>query len=331
MMITAAPQRGISRRELLGWTTVLGAGVGLAGCATPGGEATGAAGTRTVEHPLGSAEIPVAPQRIIALDAGAGLQTALEAGVPLIASETLAGEVSVPDYLPKPPAGFQPLGFNEIDLERITALAPDLIIGSRARVEELYEPLSKIAPTVPFLNTSDRARWRDTALTVGDLLGARPEIERRLAEFDAAVTAFTESHAERLKEQTVALVRFTADEVRILTGVIFPADLLAQSGVRRPASNEPKEADATYISLSQENVPVLVDADVIIYFSGGGGSAKDSGGLFSKVTEGPLWGRLPAVAAGRAFQVSAVNWWDGYSTSAGRTCLAELDGIFGKL
>lgn len=322
---------GLTRRAVLGLTMITGLGGGIAGCATPGGETTGPAGTRTVTHPLGSAEIPVAPRRVIALDAGAGLQTSLEAGAPLIAAETLAGEVAVPDYLPRPPEGFQPLGFDEIDLERLTTLAPDLIIGSRARVEELYEPLSKIAPTAPFANTADRVRWRDTALTVGDLLGARPEIERRLAEFDAAVTAFADTHADRLEDTTVALVRFTAEEVRILTGVIFPADLLAQCGVRRPPSNVPTEADATYVSLSQETVPVLADADVIIYFSGGGGFAKEAGGLFGKVTAGPLWRRLPAVAAGRAFEVDAVNWWDGYSTSAGRACLTELDGVFARL
>lgn len=321
----------LTRRAVLGMTAVAGLGGGIAGCANPGGETPTEEGTRTVEHPLGSTEIPVAPQRVIALDAGAGLQTCLEAGVSLIAAETLAGDVAVPEYLPQPSADFEPLGFNEIDLERITALAPDLIIGSRSRTEELYEPLSKIAATVPFQNTADRVRWRDTALTVGDLLGARPEIERRLAEFGTAVAAFTDTHAARLDEVSIALVRFTSDEVRILTGVIFPADLLAQCGVRRPPSNEPEDPDATYISLSRESVPELADADVIIYFSGGGGFARDAGELFEDVTKGPLWGRLPAVAAGKAFEVNAVNWWDGYSTSAGHACLQELDAIFAKL
>lgn len=314
----------LTRRAALGMTGLAGFAAMIGGCASPGGEAVDAGGTRTVEHPLGSAEIPVRPQRVIALDAGAGLQTSLEAGVPLIAAETLAGETAIPDYLPKPPEGFQPLGFNEIDLERLTALAPDLIIGSRSRVEELYPQLTKIAPTVAYLNTADRARWRDTALTVGDLLGARPELERRLTDFDSTVQEFIEQHGEALRQRTVALVRFTAEEVRILTGVIFPSDLLAQLGVRRPASNEPKEADATYISLTRETVPVLADADTILYFSGGGGFAKESGELFAEVTEGPLWGRLPAVKAGRAHQVNALNWWDGYSTSAAQACLTEL-------
>ncbi|MFC7618962.1 ABC transporter substrate-binding protein [Microlunatus sp. GCM10028923] len=314
----------LTRRAALGMTGLAGLAAMAGGCATPGGEAADAAGTRTVEHPLGTAEIPVRPRRVIALDAGAGLQTALEAGAPLIASETLAGDTAIPDYLPKPPEGFQPLGFNEIDLERLTALEPDLIIGSRSRVEELYPQLTKIAPTVSYLNTADRVRWRDTALTVGDLLGARPELERRLTAFDTAAKEFAEQHAESLTERSVALVRFTADEVRILTGVIFPSDLLAQLGARRPASNEPEEADATYISLTRETVPVLADADTILYFSGGGGFAQESGELFAEVTDGPLWRRLPAVKAGRAHQLNALNWWDGYSTSAAQACLTEL-------
>lgn len=328
------PHRGlrptaITRRHLIGGAASV-ALLGVTACSanreeppTEGGE------TREVEHPLGSSTIPVSPRRIIALDAGGGLQTALECGAPVIAAETLAGETEIPEYLPSPPEGFIPLGFNEVNFERLLGLEPDLIIGSRVRVEEHYAKLTEIAPTVPFLNTADQVEWRDTVRTVGDLLGVPEVIEERIAEFEERAEAFAADHAETLATSTVALVRFTSDEVRILTGIIFPSDVLAACGVQRPASNEPESAEDTYISLSPENVSVLEDADVIIYFSGGGGFARDAGDLFTSITEGGLWKALPAVAAGRAHEVSALSWWDGYSVAGALACIDDLESIFG--
>lgn len=320
----------ITRRHLIGGA----ASVGLLGLAACSGNRTEApppedGGTREVEHPLGTSSIPVSPQRIIALDAGGGLQTALECGVQVIAAETLAGDTEIPEYLPAPPDGFTPLGFNEVNFEQLLGLEPDLIIGSRIRVEEHYAKLTEIAPTVPFLNTADQVEWRDTVRTVGGLLGAADTIDARIVEFEERAASFAEDHAEALSSTTVALVRFTADEVRILTGIIFPSDVLAACGVQRPPSNEPPAAEDTYISLSPENVTVLEDADVIIYFSGGGGFARDAGELFTSVTEGGLWKALPAVAEGQAHEVNALSWWDGYSVAGALTCIDDLESIFG--
>lgn len=319
----------ITRRHLIGGTASIGL-LGLAACsASRENVPTEDVGTRAVEHPLGTSTIPVSPQRIIALDAGGGLQTALECGVPVIAAETLAGDTEIPDYLPHPPEGFTPLGFNEVNFEQLLTLEPDLIIGSRVRVEEHYAKLTEIAPTVPFLNTADQVEWRDTVRTVGDLLGAADVIEARVAEFEERAETFAADHSEALAASTVALVRFTSDEVRILTGIIFPSDVLAACGVQRPASNEPPAAEDTYISLSPEYVSVLEDADTIIYFSGGGGFARDAGDLFTSITEGGLWKALPAVAEGRAHEVSALNWWDGYSVAGALACIDDLESIFG--
>lgn len=334
-MVTRTPHRAhpsaISRRHLIGGA----ASVGLLGLSACSGsrreeEPDEEGGTRKVEHPLGSSTIPVSPQRIIALDAGGGLQTALECGAPVIAAETLAGETEIPDYLPAPPQDFTPLGFNEVNFEQILSLEPDLIIGSRVRVEEHYAKLTEIAPTVPFLNTADQVEWRETVRTVGELLGGAEAIESRITEFEERAAAFAADHAEVLASTKVALVRFTADEVRVLTGIIFPADVLAACGVQRPPSNEPPAAEDTYISLSPENVSELEDADVIIYFSGGGGFARDASELFTSVTEGGLWRALPAVAEKRAHEVSALSWWDGYSVAGALTCLDDLESILGS-
>lgn len=332
-MRTRARQRlhpaAITRRHLIGGA----AGIGLLGfgaCSADRSEGPPDEGaTREVEHPLGTSTIPVSPQRIVTLDAVGGLQTALESGARIIASETLDGETEIPDYLPAPPDGFTSLGFNEVNFEQILGLEPDLIVGSRVRVEEHYAKLTEIAPTIPYLTTGDGVPWRDTVRTVGELLGAADRIDERIAEFEERAESFSTDHADVLADRSVALLRFTADEIRIMTGTIFSADILAACGVRRPPSNEPSEDETTFISLSPENVSDLQDADTIIYFSGGGGFARAAGDLVTSVTEGGLWQALPAVSAGRAHEVSALSWWDGFSVAGGLACIDDLETILG--
>jgi hypothetical protein len=51
----------------------------------------------------------------------------------------------VPGYLPAPPPRFESLGFNQLDLERVAALRPDLIVGNVPRMEEAYAELDPVA------------------------------------------------------------------------------------------------------------------------------------------------------------------------------------------
>jgi iron complex transport system substrate-binding protein len=318
----------ITRRSLL-------TSVGAAGLLTACGGAPEAAppvrATRTITHPLGNADVPIAPQRVLSLDSNGALQVGLELGAPLIASETLDGAVPVPPYLPAPPPGLESLGFNQLDLERVAALRPDLVIGNVPRVEEAYADLSRIAPTVAYRNAGAGQDWRESVRTIGDVLGALPRVEERLAEYAARVEDVATRHAERIAGSTVALLRFTSSELRIVRGEIFGASILAHTGIRRPPSTDTPGPSATYVSLTEETVGVTADADVLLYFVGGGGSALDAAATAQRYLSGGLWPQLPAVRAGRVVELDPVAWWDGYSVSAGLACLDELDAALSRV
>ena len=318
----------ITRRSLL---TSLGAAGLLTACGSAPQAAPPASGTRTVTHPLGTTDVPVAPQRVLSLDSNGALQVALELGAPLVASETLDGTVPVPPYLPPPPPGFESLGFNQLDLERVAALRPDLIVGNVPRVEQAYAELSRIAPTVTYRNAGAGQDWRDSVRTIGDVLGALPRVEERLAEYAARVDAVATRHTDLIAGSTVALLRFTSSELRIVRGEIFGASILTHAGVRRPPSTETPGPNATYVSLTEETVGATADADVVLYFVGGGGSAADAAATAQRYLSGGLWQQLPAVRAGRVVELDPVAWWDGYSVSAALTCLEELDEALSRV
>ena len=322
------PRAELTRRSLL-------TSAGLAGLLTACGSAPQAtpqaSRTRTVTHPLGTAEVPVAPQRVLSLDSNGALQVSLELGAPLVASETLDGAVPVPPYLPAPPPGFESLGFNQLDLERVAALRPDLVIGNVPRVEEAYADLSRIAPTVAYRNAGAGQDWRESVRTIGDVLGALPRVEKRLAEYAARVDAVATRHADLIAGSTVALLRFTSSELRIVRGEIFGASILAHTGIRRPPSTDTPGPSATYVSLTEETLGVTADADVLLYLVGGGASALDAAATAQRYLSGELWQQLPAVQAGRVAELDPLAWWDGYSVSAGLACLDELDAALAQV
>ncbi len=326
---------GLDARGELSRRRLLGAGMSAAGllaagaCGTPAAAPDGA--RRSITHVLGVTDVPAKPQRVVSLDSNAALQVSLELAAPLIASETLGGDVPVPGYLPAPPAGLERLGFNELNLERLAALRPDLIIGNTARLTEKYAALSAIAPTVAYRNAGTGVDWRDSVRVVGDVLGAAPEIDERLATYAERVRAVSARHAAALQGRTFTLLRFNASELRIIRAGIFGSSVLTHVGARRAPSTDLPGENATYLSLSEETVSTVADADVILYFVGGGDSSTTARATFERYLGGGLWGRLPAVAAGRAIEVDPIAWWDGYSVSAGLACLDQLDAALARL
>ncbi len=316
-----------------GFTGLLSAAVvaGLSGCGAGGDIRPSVGATRNVQHPLGNANIPVSPQRVVSLDASGGLQVSLEVGAPLIASETLDGVVSVPGYLPRPAAGFESLGFNQPNLEKLVKLKPDLIIGNLQRTKELYPQLSAIAPTVAYENAGKGKPWQESVRLIADLLGQSGKQDAALGSFSERALQVQTEHKAFLAKHSVALLRFTNDELRILRGPIFSATILDEIGVRRNRSTTAAGGTDTYYPIDREHVGLLADADVILYFLGGGAFNAGPDQTFKSYTSNAIWTQLPAVKAGRVARLDPTAWWDGYSVSAANTCLQQFTTVLRKM
>ena len=151
-------ERLTRRRFIVGAGGLLGA-VALGACGA--GEQTGSDdteqeatpdGTRPVEHVLGTTEVPVNPQRVIALEGGTELQALLLLGItPIAAGERYADEdgdwqdhITVRHDLSE----VELLrGRSDVNLELVAALEPDLIVVNES-YEEIYDLLTEIAPTI---------------------------------------------------------------------------------------------------------------------------------------------------------------------------------------
>jgi iron complex transport system substrate-binding protein len=181
-----------TRREFL---AILAASGLLASCGSDD-DPPAAARTRTVASTHGPVKIPARPRRVVAMhDQLVGYAIASLGFEHLIAiaardekdpAEAIRQFGAVPESF----EGLEEIGtYSEPDLEAITRLDPDLIIGLPYEVDKLYSKLVRIAPTVVVdLEKGNRApfqRQRDLAAVVG----IEEALDERLAQY-----------ASRLKE-----------------------------------------------------------------------------------------------------------------------------------
>ena len=143
-------------------------------------EANEGAGTHSVEHARGTAEIIAKTDKVVTLEP-LELDTAVALGVTPLGAAVASNVAGIPDYLGVD--GVESVGtVPEPDLEAIAALEPDLILGTESRHSKLYDELDAIAPTVFIANHADS--WKDNALLIGDALDRKDDTEALLAEVD---------------------------------------------------------------------------------------------------------------------------------------------------
>ncbi len=179
---------------------------GLTACGGTADDApASAAGTSSagfpvsIEHRYGTTEIPAEPQRVVTVGFN-DQDFVLALGVTPVGERENLGDF---DATTRPwaqellPAEEIPtVGGQEIDLEAVAALEPDLIVGVYSFMDEtVYGQLSGIAPTLA--QTADHpdgaTPWQEQTLLTGRALGREDEAQRLVddveARFDEAVEA----------------------------------------------------------------------------------------------------------------------------------------------
>jgi iron complex transport system substrate-binding protein len=105
----------------------------------------------------------------------------------------------VPPYLREAAAGVEVVPpLTELDLAATEAASPDVILGSKEANEELYEELSRIAPTV----MGEGDNWKLNLRLHGEALGRTNDAERLLVEWDNEAAEVR----DRVREAGVSLV-----------------------------------------------------------------------------------------------------------------------------
>jgi iron complex transport system substrate-binding protein len=284
------------------------------------GSSSGAAATsdaafpRTVEHAMGQAEIPDRPERVVVLDTGE-LDSVLSLGVTPVGAVTTAVSGDFLGYLAEAAADVERVGtIAEPNLEAIAALRPDLILSNKVRHEALYAQLSQIAPTVFAERVG--AVWKDNFRLAAESLGLEDEAASAIEVYERDAAALGESIGDPAGT-TVSPLRFVEGTIRAYRPESFIGTVLADIGLRHVEL--PTGEVAAFAEISAEELTVA-DADIVLHSSYG--PAEDSGA--SLVLGGPLWPRLAAVQAGRAYPVEDDVFFTGIGLTAATLIVENL-------
>lgn len=269
----------------------------------------GSAGTRAVDHVAGTTDVPVDPQRVVTLDTP-HLDTALALEVTPVGSVQSDVATGFPEYLGERTEGIETVGtIEEPDLEAIAALEPDLILSSSVRHEQIYEQLSRIAPTV---FTDYQEGWRSMFTTTADALNRAEEGAAALSAYDARVDEVGE--AVGAQGATVSIVRFLPEETRIYGPETFSGSVLTDVGFTLPQLSY-DEYSMAYVSAEQID---QADADVVFSTTYGDPGATTKGSVTA------VWEFLEAVPD-CAFEVDDDEWMLGIGLLGAEVVLEDVE------
>lgn len=282
-----------------------------------GGETTSGE-TRTVEHGLGTSEVPAEASRIVAIGAEVA-EVGLALGIEPVATDSFAATYP---YLEL--GSVKTIGeLDALNLEAIAAVEPDLIISLDTIIEGTYEELSQIAPTVAVSLGETTAQWQDYGRDLAAAFAARRGTER----YDELLSAY-EGRADEIQQTlsangsvpTVSILRGdTAENQRFdLPGIFSGSVVYRDVGLPLPQElREPAEAGEPFLRVSTEELS-RGDADAIFVYGGVGEESGESPATerIEALREEPLFSRLHAVESGNVYPVGA-HWFSGNITAAG--------------
>ncbi|WP_199624593.1 ABC transporter substrate-binding protein [Paenibacillus alkalitolerans] len=279
------------------------------------------ASTRTIEHIMGSTEVPAKPERVIVLT-NEGTEALLALGVkPAGAVKSWTGDPWY-EHIKHQMEGVTNIGEeSQPNLELIAGLKPDLILGNKMRHEEIYEELSAIAPTV-FTETL-RGKWQENFKVYADTLNLTAEGEKVLADYDARIEELKTKLGDRLSTK-VSIVRFMAGDTRIYHKDTFSGVILDAIGLARPEAQDVDDFAAR--NVTKERIGEM-DGDILFYFTyeTGDGAAT---AVENEWLKDPLWQQLEVVKAGNVHKVDDAIWNTAGGVLAANLMLDDLATYF---
>ncbi|MBW4417607.1 MAG: iron-siderophore ABC transporter substrate-binding protein [Myxacorys californica WJT36-NPBG1] len=264
---------------------------------------------RTVEHGMGQTCVPPNPKRVVVLS---NLDNVLALGVKPVGAVTLDNGKFI-DYLANQTQGIENVGtYSQPNLEKILLLKPDLILGTTWDGKEVYDKLSRIAPTV-FVQTDDNRLWKTWLKKEAEALGKTPEAEKLLQNYEQRVQTFRKSMGDRRPQ--ISVVNFWQNNVRIYMKQSFSGLILQDVGLPRPPA---QNKDKLWERMSLELIPQM-DGDAIFLLLGDHNESN-----LTQFKQHPLWSQLKPVKENKVYEVDNYIWVAGWGMIGANHVLDDL-------
>lgn len=190
----------------------------------------------------------------------------------------------------------------EPNLEELSTLELDLIIADTTRHSEIYEALSKIAPTIVLDSIdSDYDTYLENFTTIAQVVGESEKAEEKIHEAEALMEDIKVQVEEKVGNQAVLTVSPKNDEYTAHTSSSFVGQVLEKAGFTNAIQSDEKEA-----SLSLEQL-VEIDPEIIVYMR-----EDIDTTIYSQWCNTALYQSLQAVQNDNVFTTVARGPWTQY-------------------
>lgn len=259
--------------------------------------------TRQFEAENGVIEIPVNPQQIVTI--GNTTMPFIDlGGEPVGVTEIRGSQINlVPAEQQATYAAATNLGTSadEIDLEKLASLEPDLILAQfpGSEFEQIEQQLQSIAPTL-FWGLG--AEWKEFADGLADAGNLTEGLSQQKAEFADKIADIQETYADIIANTSFVNVdRWASSDPGTFSISDFGCVEIAQDDI---GMDFPRAAEGDdplgWTALPFEQIAELVNYDVITYPVDDEGNPTEE---FAPVVETNTWTALPNVQSGRALGV----------------------------
>ncbi|PSB23083.1 iron-siderophore ABC transporter substrate-binding protein [filamentous cyanobacterium CCP2] len=263
---------------------------------------------RMIQHAMGETCVPANPQRVVALS-GFAVDTLFSLDMQPIGAVT-----NVSSQWADQMQEVAPLGMDEqVNLEKILALQPDLILASQWNAEPIYEQLSAIAPTV--LDDAILGEWKKSFTLHAAALGKTQQAKQLMAQYQRRVEELRSQLGESIQQTKISLVRILPEGVALYLKNSFAGHVLDDVGFPRPPAQDKGVIgeEPFVVVVSKERIEDA-DGDIIFVWTFGATPeiAKTAQTALRQIQTDPLWLQLDAVQQGKVFEVK--DYWHVAST-----------------
>jgi iron complex transport system substrate-binding protein len=251
----------------------------------------GGGGSVTITHAFGETTIPEPPKRVVS--AGFTEQDDLLAlGVVPIAVTNWFGDqpLGVWPWAQPKLGNAKPVMLNldnGIQVKRIAALKPDLIVATDAGVDEdTYQKLAAVAPTIPQSDGDAFFEpWKDQATTIGRAVFQPDQVKSLISGVDQKFAAVADKYPQFKNKRALLLQgRLHQDNVVATTG--WRTEFLTQMGLAIADSVKPLAVDPQRAFIPRDQIKaVLGAADLLIWMTENDG---DQAALLANPDVAPL-------------------------------------------
>ncbi len=268
--------------------------------------------TRTIQHVLGETEITGVPQRIVALE-WLYAEDVLALGIQPVGIADIEGMNTWVDIPVEIGSEVTDVGMRqEPNLEIITSLQPDLIIGLKNNIEAHYEAFSKIAPTLvfdPYPAEGQGDQYDEmisTFKTIADVLDKQDEAEQVLSDLDQTYAeAKAKLEAAGLTERPFALAMGYSNQnavtFRISTDNSLAVKILEHIGLTN--AHQPEQFEVYGFTTSDvEALPALQDANFLHIIQ------ESDNVIENQLKDNPVWTGLNFVKEDRVYALGGDMW-----------------------